>query len=563
MWLLFAALSCDDPPVATSLTSDERVNRVSMAIRGVRPSADELEVVRHGGDAALSALVDGWLASDAFGATIRDLHNELFLLRSDLVPMLPEEGPLVGTEVADRYASTTESALRLVEDIVLGGRPYTEIVTATDFRGDRILANVYGLEFDDDGEDLQAMTWMDGRPMAGVLSDSEMWRRHVSNGSNFHRGRAAMVAQALLCDDFEDRDVVVEGGVDLTNELLVAEMVATQPSCVGCHQTLDPLAGFFWGFKEQLMGLAVTQAYREGCHWPNDLELPPPDGGLPEDFCYPLRLFAPEHELGWMDWGLREPGYYGESASGLDELGKRIAEDPRFWDCTTRRFASFFRQQDIDELNVADVARWRKAYLDSGFDARELVRAVVLDAEFVDPGDGPLSWLAVRPEAHARAIEQLTGFRWRAAPADQGCLENCWRDVDLLTTDLYGFRAMAGGVDSTYVLRATNTMTPTRALVHMRAGYESAAYVVKADLAAAVGERRLLGDWETAAPPTLTRRTIASLYERILGERIDPDGAEADAAFALFDGTRDVSGPEAGWTLLTATLLRDARMEYY
>ncbi|MEL6180903.1 MAG: hypothetical protein AAFS10_18225, partial [Myxococcota bacterium] len=56
------------------LSPTDHLVRASMALRGVRPSVEELETVRANPD-ALPGVVDTYIESEAFGTTIRDMHN--------------------------------------------------------------------------------------------------------------------------------------------------------------------------------------------------------------------------------------------------------------------------------------------------------------------------------------------------------------------------------------------------------------------------------------------------------------------------------------------------------
>jgi hypothetical protein len=78
---LAAACSTGAPPstTATYLTPTEHLARASLALRGIRPSLAELQAVAAEPD-RIAALVDRYLESAEFGATIRDLHDELLLL---------------------------------------------------------------------------------------------------------------------------------------------------------------------------------------------------------------------------------------------------------------------------------------------------------------------------------------------------------------------------------------------------------------------------------------------------------------------------------------------------
>ena len=213
------------PGEATELSEVEHLVRVSLTLRGVRPSPTEVEAVL-ADPAAIDTLVDEWLASEAFGETVKDLHAELFLLRTDTTYQLPVLGPLTaaGYSQAEVHHSTVEAPLELVREVVVDDRPYGEILTADYTVANAVVADIYGLPYDRELGGWQHTHWTDGRPQSGVLSDSEMWRRHVSNAANFHRGRANFVSRTFLCEDIGGRDVFVEGGVDISDELAVAQV---------------------------------------------------------------------------------------------------------------------------------------------------------------------------------------------------------------------------------------------------------------------------------------------------------------------------------------------------
>ena len=79
--LLVAALAgcpaLPPPPPAgdvTVLTPEEHLVRVAMALRGVRPSAAELERVREDAS-AIEEIVDDYLETPELAATIREMPN--------------------------------------------------------------------------------------------------------------------------------------------------------------------------------------------------------------------------------------------------------------------------------------------------------------------------------------------------------------------------------------------------------------------------------------------------------------------------------------------------------
>jgi hypothetical protein len=567
LWLTIAGCSGDPEP--DGLDAVDHLVRASIAIRGVRPDVSEVVAVRRYPE-ILPVLVQDYLEDPRFADTIRDMWAEILLLRNDTFNQLPALGALEGYPLNAIYQGTVEEPLQLVAHVVTNDLPLTDIVTADWMLTDDVTARIYGVPYDFAAGGWQVSAWPDERPRAGLLSSAQVWRRWESDGSNFNRGRANMVASRLLCEDFASRDIVVEGGIDIADEFEVANAVRTHPGCVSCHQALDPLAGYFWGYKRLVHRNYVADSITHGCEF--DWSLTEPEFGvayLPEDYCYPIRQYNPADEDDWQDWDLRPPSFYGEPVPDLADLGRQIADDPRFSQCMARQFAGWLHQ--VDELDVPFevAARLQGVLEESGFDAKALVTAIVLDETFRG------GRMMMRPEQYARAVEDLTGFRWWAAADPANCGDRsrsdvqrfgplCWGDVDLSDSDVFGFRAMAGGVDGKVILEPIRTMTPARTMVVAELAANAAGYVVERDLASPLGERRLLTqvDAGTTAEPAI-RIQLAWLHLRILAEEVDPLGPEVSDDLALFRLGEARGGPAGGWKLVLTALLQDPRMVLY
>ncbi|MEQ1566935.1 MAG: hypothetical protein ABMA64_14935 [Myxococcota bacterium] len=571
MWWVWLA-GCGEPPAGEhdQLDPVARLVRVSMAVRGTRPTLAEIEAVRDDPD-AIRGLVHQWLESDAFGLTIKDMWSEILELRNDTFHQLPALGDMQGYKLGDMYRGTVEEPLELVRYVVMNDRPFTEVVTADYMLTDEITAGIYGVPYEPEAGGWQVSRWPDDRPLAGLLSSAQVWRRWESDGSNFNRMRANMVAGKLLCEPFESRDIVVSGGIDVADPDAVANAVRTDPACVACHQSLDPLAGYFWGYKRLVHRNYVADSINSGCEF--DWGQSVPEFGisyLPEDYCYPIRQYNPADEDDWYSWGLREPAYFGQPLGDASDLGRAIAADSRFSACMARQFAGYLAQVEPAEVPFDATTRWQQVLESTGFDAKEMVAAIVLDPAFSrrsPTDDDPLGGLhTVRPEQYARAVEDLTGFRWWSVADRADCASTnvdvarfgtqCWGPVDLSDSDVFGFRAMAGGVDGKVVLAPTRTVTPTKTLVMAQLANNAAGYVVEHDFALPADQRRLLGRVE---PDTTDRGAIeaqlAELHARILGEPLDPGAPEIDDDYALFE--------LGGWELAISALLQDPRMMFY
>ena len=546
------------PPAYEPLNVDEQLLRISMALRGVRPSVEEYEEVS-ADPGALAALVDRFLSSEEFAETIRDMHAEVLLLRTEIL-RLPPRGELEGELLYDIHDAMAEEPLRLVSAVVMDDRPYTEIVTSDTTQMNRLGQSIWAVSGHDGSDSWQEVQWDDGRPGAGILSSSNLWVRHESSGANFHRGRANLIASALLCRDFIDRDVPITGTVDLSDEEAVAEAVNTQPECVSCHQALDPLAGNLWGMGNKMPYLRVVQSYNGGC------------SGSSSANCYPISYFNPDHTDGAEYVGLREPGYFGLPTSGYGDLGQAIADDPRFSLCTAQRFYGYLAQIDIDEVPLEVATRLQTVLLDSDFSARALTREIVLSEEFLarDVDDEELrdsipGVLVIRPEQVSRMIEDLTGFVWAFNVDDFICLTQgeCWGDRDGMHGDGFGFRAMAGGIDSFKVTLPVHTPTPVKALFSAAMAQEAAGWTVDHDL---LDTPKLL----TAVTGSTTdeaaiRDQLVLLHLRILGERLATDDEEIDETLALWSGAlaRNDDDVAEAWKVVLTAMLQDIRVVFY
>ena len=159
-------LACERDPFSGVLPPPlpiaARAVRISVALRGIRPTEAELATVV-ADPAALDLLIDRWLADPAFGETVRDLHAERFELRADQKIPWPALGPLTGTPTGEISRAMSEQALRLVERVVTEDWPYTDILTTGETEADAILAAAWGLPFDPSGPSPAAVV-LAGRP---------------------------------------------------------------------------------------------------------------------------------------------------------------------------------------------------------------------------------------------------------------------------------------------------------------------------------------------------------------------------------------------------------------
>jgi hypothetical protein len=234
-------------------------------------------------------------------------------------------------------------------------------------------------------------------------------------------------------------------------------------------------------------------------------------------------------------------------------------------------FASYLTERAAHDLPAAWVAQLQDRFVAARYSARQLARAIVLSDEFraatdADPvaAEGVVGYQMARPQQLERMVADLTGFVWQA---DTSATINLvpFGHIDYLDDDYFGFRVLAGGIDSWYVTQSSHTTNATATLVARRVARLAAASIVEHDAAAASADRLLLTQTAVDAPdPDSVRAELAELHGRIYSELVSPDDPALDDTQALFDAALAASGdPRRAWTVTLTGMLSDLRAIYY
>lgn len=532
------------------LSPTDHLVRVSMALRGVRPSVAELEQVRDDPE-AISSLVDEYTRSPEFGETVRDLYDEALLLRPFFF-LFPPRGAMGDMSMVAFNRSVQESPLRLIEHVVMNDRPFSEVVTADYTVADGVVAEVWGMDYEGDGAQWVETRYPEpDRVHAGILTDSYLWVRHYSTPINAQRSRANAFSRAMLCYDFLARDVDVAGNIDLTDPAVVRDAVKSE-ACATCHQSLDPLANHFWSHEYFVSPV-------------NDV------------VAYPFSTWRPEymrdHRPVYSDRGV---GYFGLPAQTTGDLGLAVSADPRFGQCAARRFYAHFAQVPLEEVPFDTVLDFHEVYEASGESVREMVKAMVLSDAFKvshtlgeQGADELIGYKKVRPRQLSRMMADLTGFVWEtdfdfALFAESGVTAPYGR-VDLLRDSLLGFEVLAGGRDDFVVNHNVHTINPTTSLVYQNLAREAAGFVVDRDLSAGPEANTLLDRVGAQTRDEATvREQLAALHARFYGELVAPDSETVGLTWTLFEGALALSDdPARAWKVTLTAMLQDSRLLYY
>lgn len=502
---------------------EQRMQRISLLVRGTRPTLAEYERVSAGGEAEFTAWIDETLQSPEFGETVRAWF--MTWLRADVAGEyypggFPAVGDLAGMPTGQLNRDVMQAPGRLAEHIVMNGRPWSEIVTADYTVANATVATVWGLPYDYEADGWQVTHYDDGRPNAGVLSDNWYFTRFTSTEGSRNRERAAAVAFTFICHDYPNRPIHIPSNLDLTDPDAIANAITVNPVCVGCHFSLDPLASFFASHY----AIRVPEATE----------------------AYPLEQYAPEQQADF-----DPPAYYGTPGEDLADLGRMIAADPRFVRCATRHFASELLQVPLEEVPERALFRYEDAFRDALLDVRALVRHIVRSPEFVHSGLHRLS-----PRQMSRAVRDLTGYEM-IGDIQQDPGGGVIGEIPLIEDIVFGFRTLAGGPDNFDTFFQLRTVNPSTLLVLRALAERAGPYVVSHDAEAPAGERYLLT--EAAAfegDPDVIRAQLVGLHLRLFGQRVEIDDPQIDEAMALYDAVGS-GDPAYAWAVTISGLLQD------
>lgn len=423
-------------PAAPAVTGARHVARLSLDLRGTRPSAEELAA---GVD---DAFLDGLLSDPRFAARMRWVWNDALQ-----TAVWGASYTRFGTLSFAEWRALGAEPLDLIEQVIAADRPLSDMVTAQTLPLSATLVDLYGLPPDSHGTDTD---YGDGRPMAGVLSTNALWLRYTADEVNHNRTRANTVARVFLCSDFLDREGGFRFEVDPSALSAIEAAVSSEPACLSCHAALDPLARFFGGFAPRSDNHPLEQYVHYSGHQHQ-------------------RLLAEEGP----------PAYYGHPAADLADLGALIAADPRFWRCATRRLYTGLTRQ---APTPAEEDRLTALLLASGGSARALVREIVQTDAYLDP-----AWRLLRPEQLTTSIPDALG--WTHGDALEDGLNDLTWDPEL--------RVLAGGTDDNTITTPNSRPGVGLLVAATGAARRAAAAVAPEDLGDEAEARQILADWHT------------------------------------------------------------------
>ncbi|MCB9795047.1 MAG: DUF1585 domain-containing protein [Alphaproteobacteria bacterium] len=514
--LLLLLGGCAEPELTlTPLDAPRLARRISLDLRGVLPSVAELDAVE-ADPTQLASLRAEWLEDPRLEQRLVELMAERWRTRLDHFLFDWDEYAVLRDDWTLRYAwhrAVSDEPLRLMARVVVEDRPWTEVVTSDETLADPVLLSIWPLEALEEGEGWVRARYTDGRPGAGVLSTSGLWMRYWTTESNRNRGRAAAISRLLLCEDYLNRPVRI------SSESAAADTesaLRSDPYCLGCHASLDPIAATLFGF------------------WPT-VEYNGEEVGR----------YHPEREPLYEELLGVTPAFFGQPVAGLEALGEAIAADPRFARCAVSSFAEGLWRRPPEAEDDAVIEALRAELVADDMRIKGLLIGIT-ESETYQAGRTPegsrhRGTRLLSPNQLHSAVQELSGFVWEREGYDQ------------LDNDEIGYRLAAGGVDGSAVTRPQRDPGMTWSLTVQRLAQAAADAVVDEGL----GQSALLSgvDADTAPGDPAFEAQLRALHWALLATR--PAPADLLGLTELWRVGEAEGGAELGWRLVLEALLRD------
>lgn len=535
--VLLGLLACKrepEPPESSTASDDfagldprSMLARISLDVRGVRPTREEIARIEADSN-ALPAILDEMLSDPRFEDRVIALYREVFLTQTDdyfffdyaaVEKIVPNTDELVD--------SAADEPIRVMAHIAVNDLPYDLAVTGDFTVIDDALAPLWPTDRDPSTDGWSVAHYTDGRPTAGVLATNGLWWRYPSTASNKQRKRANTASKLFACRDFLRTEVPFDNNVNLLDEEALNNAIRTNVACRTCHDTLDPIASYFWGFNF---------TYDDGFLLADGLR------------------YHPERERDWVEQTGVAPGWFEQPGTSLRDLGEQLVRDPAFDRCAVQHVYEHLLRRELTGEDQIALESHVTAFRGGGRTVRSIWRSISSDPRYLGVvGDGVSGVVrkVATPDLLRTAVLDLTGFDWSI------------EGVTLLDHEGYtGIATLAGGIDGATVTRPATSPSATTALVQDRLATGAAAFAVERERALPDSERRLLAgiDFSESLPADEDEiaSVIAGLYASILTRSVSPADEPVLALLDLWSEVHTLDGKtESAWAAVITALLRD------
>jgi len=512
------------------------LRRASLDLRGVLPTEAELLEVSADPD-ALELILDAYVEDARLEERLVHVFADQWLTRIDRFEVLYTDYFLTDEEEHLFERSVGEEPARLMARVAVEDRPWTDIVTTDTTMANELLGEIWPIDYPDGETGWQEVRYTDGRPGVGVLTTNAFHWRYVTNYSNRNRSRAVAISQLVLCEDILARPVSFSGTDGLSVDDTENAM-NTNPYCVSCHASLEPVAALFFGFFSPAQ---YTRIEYERYH--------------------------AEREQLWRDWLSTSPAWYGQPLSGLVDLGPHIAADPRFRRCAVENMVQGLWQRSVQTWDFAVIEELRQDFEAADMRMKPLIRsiletsayqAVALDEALATDSLHSLEITTrmMGPALFGAVVEDTFGYAWTYAGFDQLGADGSQNGERL------GYRTLMGGVNGDTLTRAQSMPGLTWAITVKRVAQVAGAHAAIADLETSDGPGVLtLVTAETLPEDPAFVAQLEATHMRMFATA--PTEEWLEAVSLLWTDMAEVSDPVTAWGGVLSVMIRDPRFLTY
>lgn len=339
------------PAGAKDYTLDpySRASRLSYLLWDTTPDNELLKAAETGDlntSAGLEKQVDRLMASPRLDTGMRAFFSDM--LELDTFDNVSKDSLLYPKWSVAMAASAREETLRTAIDLSLHQNgDMRDLMTTPHTYINRNLAAIYGVPFSFDG-DWVPHDFAPGDGRSGVITQVSMLSMFSHPGRSSPTKRGVALMEIFLCEPTPtppnnvDFSVVnnTNGPLKTVRERLMAH--ATNSVCASCHTHSDPI------------GLSLEDFDTIGGYRTKE-------NGQTIDVSATIQ---------------------GKSFAGAQGLGRFMHDNPKYPACVARKLYAYAKGMDSEDVEPARFKPAYKAFSDSGFHLRNLIKAMATTADF-------------------------------------------------------------------------------------------------------------------------------------------------------------------------------------
>ena len=326
-----------------------RATRLSYLMWNSTPDAELLQAAEKGdlnNAAGLGKQVDRLMASPRLDDGMRAFFNDM--LELDTFDTVSKDSILYPKWSSGIAASAREETLRTAIDLALHENgDMRDLMTTRKTFLNRNLAADYQLPFQFKG-DWVPYEFAPDSGRSGILTQASMLTMFSHPGRSSPTKRGVAIMDIFLCEPTPappanvDFSVVndVNGALKTVRERLMAH--ATNSTCASCHNHSDPIGLSMEGFDT--IGQRRTT-----------------ENGKQIDLSASIQ---------------------NKKFEGAEGLGKFLHDNPKYTACIARKVYAYSRGESSEDVAASAFKNANKAFADSGFRMRALLKAMVEDKDF-------------------------------------------------------------------------------------------------------------------------------------------------------------------------------------